>query len=81
VAAYRIVAEALTNVVRHSHARCCEVTVRLTEEEVLAIDVRDDGVGLHADRSPGVGLRRCASVRPRFAASATCAAAMMAARW
>jgi signal transduction histidine kinase len=54
VAAYRIVAEALTNVVRHSRASSCRVTVR--RAAALTVEVSDDGVGL-PDRGPkGVGL-------------------------
>jgi signal transduction histidine kinase len=54
VAAYRIVGEALTNVVRHSAARHCTVRL-LREEEELLIEVRDDGHGRLGDRR-GVGL-------------------------
>jgi signal transduction histidine kinase len=53
-AAYRIVQEALTNVVRHSGA--VEAVVRLWgNEDTLSIDVEDQGAGfdLHALRSPG----------------------------
>jgi PAS domain S-box-containing protein len=42
--AYFIIAEALTNVVKHAHATRAEVTVRV-EDEALHIDVRDDGIG------------------------------------
>jgi signal transduction histidine kinase len=42
--AYFVTAEALTNVVKHSHAKRAEV--RLTvEDEMLHIEVRDDGIG------------------------------------
>jgi signal transduction histidine kinase len=54
VAAYRIVQEALTNVVRHAEAHTC--TVRLTLADTLQIEVRDDGVGFSSDRQTGVGL-------------------------
>jgi signal transduction histidine kinase len=54
VAAYRIVQEALTNVMRHAEARTC--TVRLSLEDVLHIEVRDDGVGSPPERQTGVGL-------------------------
>jgi signal transduction histidine kinase len=54
VAAYRIVTEALTNVVRHAGATRCEVCVRL--DGALHLEVVDDGVGLPADRRAGVGL-------------------------
>lgn len=54
VAAYRIVQEALTNVVRHAGATRCRVT--LTLGSALEITVLDDGTGLPDDRRTGVGL-------------------------
>ncbi len=42
--AYFIVAEALTNVVKHAHAGRAEVTASL-EDGVLRVEVRDDGAG------------------------------------
>jgi signal transduction histidine kinase len=57
VAVYRIVGEALANVVRHANARSC--AVRLSASDVaLLVEVSDDGVGLSAGgaRAPGVGL-------------------------
>src|SRR3954447_4282954 len=42
--AYFVVAEALTNVVKHSHAHGAEVTGRI-DDGTLTIEVRDDGVG------------------------------------
>ena len=54
VAAYRIVQEALTNVVRHARARLC--TVRLWQDGGLHITVEDDGVGLPVEPRAGVGL-------------------------
>jgi signal transduction histidine kinase len=44
VAAYRIVQEALTNVLRHSGARTCEVDVRAADG-ALVVTVADDGAG------------------------------------
>ena len=55
VAAYRIVQEALTNVVRHAAARTCLVRVSIANGS-LRIEVSDDGVGLPAERRAGVGL-------------------------
>ena len=52
VAAYRIVQEALTNVVRH--ADVAAATVRLTVAEG-ALEVEDSGRGIPAQRTPGVG--------------------------
>jgi PAS domain S-box-containing protein len=42
--AYFIVAEALTNVAKHAHARHAEVTARI-EDGTVAVQVRDDGRG------------------------------------
>jgi signal transduction histidine kinase len=57
VAAYRIVAEALTNVVRHAQATRAEVAVTLTDGN-LVVQVRDDGVGVPPDASKnGMGMR------------------------
>jgi signal transduction histidine kinase len=55
VAAYRIVQEALTNVVRHASAPAC--TVRLAVDDgALTVEVTDDGVGLPGSVVHGVGL-------------------------
>ena len=62
VAAYRIVSEALTNVVRHARAQRCRVELRLADG--LDLTISDDGVGLDAGGRPGVGLR---SMRERAA--------------
>ncbi|MFD3334983.1 sensor histidine kinase [Streptomyces sp. NPDC058700] len=42
LAAYRIVQESLTNVVRHAGARACRVTVE-RGEDVLLVEITDDG--------------------------------------
>jgi signal transduction histidine kinase len=42
--AYFIAAEALTNVVKHSHAQRAEVRLTVVDE-MLHIEVRDDGIG------------------------------------
>ncbi|TQM83948.1 histidine kinase/DNA gyrase B/HSP90-like ATPase [Saccharothrix saharensis] len=54
VAAYRIICEAVTNVVRHAGARHC--SVRLRFDGCLHVEVVDDGVGLVPGRGVGVGL-------------------------
>jgi signal transduction histidine kinase len=61
-AAYRIVQEALTNVVRHANAGAC--TVRLALSDGLEITVEDDGIGLWEGKRAGVGLT---SIRERSA--------------
>ncbi len=53
-AAYFVVAEALTNVAKHSSAERCEVRCHL-EGAGLSVDVEDDGVG-GATVTPGGGL-------------------------
>ncbi len=62
VAAYRIVQEALTNVVRHAKAKACRV--RLSVGRGLKLEITDDGVGLPEERHAGVGLP---SMRERVA--------------
>ena len=54
VAAYRIVQEALTNVVRHSGARRCAIRIEVDGPDLL-VAVTDDGTGLPAGLVPGVG--------------------------
>ncbi|NMO53964.1 GAF domain-containing protein [Actinoplanes sp. TBRC 11911] len=54
VTAYRIITEALTNAARHAHARQARVTI--DADEALHIAVSDDGCGIDADRTEGVGL-------------------------
>lgn len=54
VAAYRIAAEALTNVHRHASARSC--TVRLRRTDALELEITDDGAGIPPDHPSGVGL-------------------------
>jgi signal transduction histidine kinase len=63
VAVFRIVQEALTNVVRHSHASRCTVRMTLHEHErLLELEIEDNGRGLAPGQSAGVGL---ASMRER----------------
>ena len=60
---YRIVQEALTNVVRHAHANAVSVTVT-REDGTLLIEVRDDGRGAPTPPASGLGL---AGMRERVA--------------
>lgn len=52
--AYFIVAEALTNAVKHSKAT--QITISLTLDHALRITVTDDGIGGIPTHSPGNGL-------------------------
>jgi signal transduction histidine kinase len=54
-AAYRIVQEALTNVIRHANAAQAEVTLDQSPD-ALIITVRDDGQGA-AELRAGIGIR------------------------
>jgi len=55
MSAYRIVQEAVTNVVRHAGAPSCQVTVDC-RDEVLAIEVVDSGNGPGRAAATGYGL-------------------------
>lgn len=60
VAAYRIVQESLTNVIRHAAASFVQVTVRAESDRSLLVEVRDDGVGTGstaASSGSGIGIR------------------------
>jgi len=64
VSAYRIVQEAITNVVRHAHASSARVVVRREGEE-LVLEIADDGRGSTAEAAEGHGI---AGMRERVAA-------------
>jgi signal transduction histidine kinase len=64
LAAYRIIQEALTNVIRHSHSREAVVHLHQTPQ-LLLIGVADDGPALHEANEPGSGL---IGIRERAAA-------------
>jgi signal transduction histidine kinase len=73
-AAYRVVQEALTNVLRHSGARHATVSVAATGGSDLAVEIRDDGSpGAPAAPGTGMGLRgmreRVEATAGRFAAA------------
>lgn len=47
----------MTNAARHSEARNCTVHISPDEEtSTLCLEIKDDGRGIHEDRSAGVGL-------------------------
>jgi signal transduction histidine kinase len=76
VAAYRIVVEALTNVVRHSTAERAEVVIAPIDG-TLRLTVCDDGAGPAVPWTPGVGLcslrERAAELGGTFEAAPTVA--------
>src|SRR5215471_14629253 len=55
VAAYRIATEAVTNVTRHAGARTATVTLTASEN-MLQVEVTDDGCGVSPANRAGVGL-------------------------
>ena len=63
-AAYFVVAEALTNIAKHSGATGASVRLGTTGGDLLMIEVRDDGHG-GADEAAGTGL---VGIRRRVAA-------------
>ena len=71
LAAYRIIQESVTNVVRHSGARTCRVAVEYGEEAVT-VTVADNGHGVLGSGGTGFGLvgmrERVALVHGEFSA-------------
>jgi signal transduction histidine kinase len=62
LAAYRIVEEALGNVLRHARARSAAVWLGVAGDGRLGIEVSDDGVGMDSSElRPGLGLRSIAA--------------------
>lgn len=55
VAAYYLVMESITNVVRHAAATTCHVALRFNGG--LQVSVVDDGIGLPETYTPGIGIR------------------------
>jgi two-component system NarL family sensor kinase len=72
MAAYRIVAEALTNVVKHAQATSASVSLAIDDHGVI-VEVRDDGVGLPEDAgSRGMGLKFMAQRAQEIAGEFSC---------
>ncbi len=63
VAIYRIASEAVHNVAKHADATHCSICLIL-ENSALTLTISDDGVGVPADRTAGIGL---VSMRERAA--------------
>ncbi|MDO5978971.1 sensor histidine kinase [Flavivirga spongiicola] len=59
---YRIIQEAIQNIIKHSQAKCVTVYFSLLENSVLEITIKDDGIGFDATRSyKGIGLKNITS--------------------
>lgn len=60
VAAYRIVLEVLTNVIRHAQAQHCLIRFSLDQKDsnhALQVEIQDDGIGIPSMHRAGVGTR------------------------
>ena len=55
ISAYRVIQEALANVVRHAGTHCCQVSIDCQDDE-LSIEVLDSGNGQRATAGTGYGL-------------------------
>jgi signal transduction histidine kinase len=63
---YRIVQEALTNVIRHAHAHHATVTLGYSTD-ALEVTVLDDGTGPNGDHGDGDGGHGLVGMRERVA--------------
>ncbi|MGN6686869.1 MAG: sensor histidine kinase [Actinomycetales bacterium] len=83
VAAYRIATEAVTNVLRHSDARRCQVSLHAAAS-LLTVEVADDGSGMTDELRPGIGLQsmreRAAELGGEFAVTTGSAGTLVTAR-
>src|SRR2546430_6352765 len=52
---YRVIQEAVTNVLRHARANAIQVVADINDREVI-VEISDDGIGFAADRMFGRGL-------------------------
>jgi protein-histidine pros-kinase len=68
IALFRILQEALRNVTRHAGATLVTISVNMETENVLRMIVKDDGVGMSAERLRTLGSRGLGSMRHRMRA-------------
>jgi signal transduction histidine kinase len=54
---YRVVAEGLSNVVRHSRGSACAIELALDDDGAVRVAIRDDGCGFDPASPTGMGLR------------------------
>jgi len=67
IAIFRIVQEALTNIIKHAQASNVEVSVEVQPQQLL-VQIRDDGVGMPAERLRGLRSHGLAAMRHRAVA-------------
>jgi signal transduction histidine kinase len=70
LSAYRIVQEALTNVVKHARTGSCRVLLGYREDE-LTIEVTDNGAGMPVPELAGAGVSRHGTAAPNGTALMT----------
>jgi signal transduction histidine kinase len=52
---FQVVREALSNVIRHAHAKSVEITIE-SSDSAARVSIIDDGCGIGAGRNEGIGL-------------------------
>ncbi|MFH1784779.1 MAG: sensor histidine kinase [bacterium] len=66
---FYIIVEALTNIEKHSRAKCAEVILKIHNDNNLIIDIKDDGKGFNVKKAsqniPGNGKLGLRSMRQR----------------
>jgi signal transduction histidine kinase len=67
IAVFRIVQEALTNIVKHAQARTVEIALEM-QSEWLLLRIRDDGIGLPSERLRALGSHGLSAMRHRATA-------------
>lgn len=74
VAVYRVVDEALANVVKHAGAQAAQVRIGRHDSRWLVVEIADDGVGYRGPRDGGVGMssmaERCTELGGTFGVAA-----------
>jgi signal transduction histidine kinase len=69
IALFRVLQESLHNVTRHAHASLVTISMRMERpENVVQLSVKDNGVGLSADRLRALGSHGLGSMRHRMRA-------------
>jgi signal transduction histidine kinase len=66
ITVFRIVQEALTNILKHAQAQTVHISIEV-RPPWLALDIRDDGIGLPFERLGALGSHGLAAMRQRAA--------------
>jgi signal transduction histidine kinase len=67
IAVFRILQEAITNVLKHAQARAVDVAVEI-DDDTFTLRIADDGQGIAEDRMRAIGSHGLASMRHRVLA-------------